>query len=87
MATLTDKKCRECGTGNLEIVGTAGFEDMVEVHCTNPECDETYEVEPDGLGMCGDEMIIASMLDMEGGDFEDASADIDAYLGKKRDAQ
>ena len=87
MATLTDKKCRECRIGNLEIVGTAGFDDMVEVHCTNPECDETYEVEPDGLGMCGDEMLVALMLDMEGEHFEDVQADIDAYLGKKRDVQ
>ena len=58
---------------------------MVEVHWTNPECDETYEVEPDGLGMCGDEMIIASMLVGEGGDFEDASADLDPYLGEEGD--
>jgi hypothetical protein len=67
MATLTESKCKECKTGNLEIVGTAGFEDMVEVHCTNPSCDETYEVEPDGLGMGGEEMMIAAMLDMDEG--------------------
>ena len=86
MATLTESKCKECKTGKLEIVGTAGFDDMVEVHCTNPSCDETYEVEPDGLNMAGDDMLIALMEDFDSGDMEDASADIDDYLKRNSNA-
>ena len=71
MATQTDKICKECKTGKLEITGTAGFGDMVEVHCTNTDCDEIYEVEPDGLGMAGDEMLTALMEDLDGNGMDD----------------
>jgi hypothetical protein len=33
-------KCVECETGKLKIMGTAGFGDMIEVECQNPECGE-----------------------------------------------
>jgi len=56
-------KCRECGEGDLKIVGTGYLGDTVEVEC--PVCGECYEVEPDGLGMAGEEWVIAKMKDME----------------------
>ncbi len=59
--------CRECGMGALEILGTAGFDDMIEVKCLNPKCGEVYEVESDGLGEAGEEMIEAVMCDMQNG--------------------
>ena len=48
--------CRKCG-GELEIQGTGGYGNTIVVECT--ECGEGYEVEPDGLNMSGEEMIIA----------------------------
>jgi len=60
------KKCRECGTGTLRIIGTGYMGDTIEVECDS--CHEVYEVEPDGLGMGGEEMIEAMMLS---GEFED----------------
>jgi len=63
-------KCRECETGTLKIMGTAGFNDLIEVECQNPECGEVYEVEPDGLGGGGLEFIDAIEQDMMNGDFD-----------------
>jgi hypothetical protein len=57
-------KCRECGEGRLEILGTGGFGDTVEVECQ--KCGEIYEVEPDGLGDGGFEWVDAMMMDMMG---------------------
>lgn len=56
------KGCRECG-GSLEIMGTGPYGDTVEVECT--KCGEYYEVEPDGLGMAGEEWALAKMKDVE----------------------
>jgi len=53
-------RCRECG-GELEIIGLGGFADLVMVECK--ECGEVYEVEPDGLGMAGEEFVIATMIE------------------------
>ena len=36
-------KCRECSLGELEILGTSGFGDLIEVECKNPECNEITE--------------------------------------------
>lgn len=58
-------KCRECGVGTVKIMGTGGFGDLVEVEC--PDCHESYEVEPDGLGDGGFEWVEAMMMDMEQG--------------------
>jgi ssDNA-binding Zn-finger/Zn-ribbon topoisomerase 1 len=58
-------KCRECGIGKLNILGTSGFGDTIEVECQNPECNEIYEVEPDGLGMGGLEFVDAQIMDMD----------------------
>ena len=54
--------CREC-KGKLEIIGTSGYGDEVEVHCLS--CGEVYNVEPDGLGMAGEEWVIAKIMDMD----------------------
>lgn len=55
------EKCRECGEGELEILGTGGLGDTVEVCCK--KCGEVYEVEPDGLGDGGMEMVEAQCKD------------------------
>ena len=56
-------KCRECQTGELEIMGTGTYGDTIEVECQS--CGECYEVEPDGLGDAGFEMVDAQMIEME----------------------
>lgn len=61
-------KCRECKTGKLKILGTGGYGDTIEVECQNPKCRECYEVEPDGLGDAGFEMVEAQMKDLERGE-------------------
>ena len=55
-------KCRECG-GKLNILGTGSYGDTIEVECLN--CDENYEVEPDGLGMAGMEFVDAQMIESQ----------------------
>ena len=55
------KKCRECG-GKLKIMGTGFYGDTIEVECQ--KCGEYYEVEPDGLGEAGLEMVDAKMIEM-----------------------
>jgi hypothetical protein len=67
--------CRECKKGELKITGTAGFDDMIEVECQNPKCGEIYEVEMDGLGESGEEMIEAVMMEERRKDPE-----LNAYL-------
>lgn len=57
------KKCRECKTGKLKIIGTGTYGDGVEVECQNPECGETYELEADGLGEGGLEWVAAKMIE------------------------
>lgn len=54
--------CRECKEGRLEVVGLGDFEDTIIVHCA--ECDEEYELEPDGLGEGCMELIEAFELEM-----------------------
>lgn len=55
-------KCRECD-GELKIMGTGSYNDTVEVECQ--DCGESYEVEPDGLGEAGFEMVEAQMIELE----------------------
>lgn len=55
-------KCRECN-GELEILGTGYYGDTVHVQCK--KCKVDYEVEMDGLGMAGEEWILAKMKDYE----------------------
>ena len=56
------KNCRECN-GELEIIGTGYYNDTIEVECQ--KCGECYEVEPDGLGEAGMEMVDAQMIEMK----------------------
>ena len=56
------KKCRECN-GKLKIIGTGLYGDTIEVECQ--ACGEFYEVEPDGLGEAGLEMVEAQMIEIE----------------------
>lgn len=61
---MYEVKCRECG-GELKIVGTGSFGDTIMVLCYEDDrCGEEYELEPDGLGEGGLEMIDA--IEMEG---------------------
>ena len=55
-------KCRECG-GKLEIIGTGVNGENVRVKCK--ACFIIYPVEPDGLGMGGEEWVIAKLKDKE----------------------
>jgi DNA-directed RNA polymerase subunit RPC12/RpoP len=55
--------CRECGKKELKIMGTGYYKDTIEVECQ--ACGEFYEVEPDGLGQGGLELIIAMEIDSE----------------------
>ena len=54
-------KCRECN-GKLKIIGTGFYGDTIEVECQ--ACGEFYEVEPDGLGEAGFEMVEAQMIEL-----------------------
>jgi len=56
------RKCRECG-GKIKIMGTGFYGDTIEVECQS--CGEYYEVEPDGLGEGGLEMVEAHMIQEE----------------------
>jgi len=54
--------CRECKMNTLKITGTGFYGDTITVQCQNQECYESYEVEPDGLGEGGMEMVKAEMI-------------------------
>lgn len=56
-------KCRECG-GKLKVLGSGYYGDTVLVKCR--DCRAKYEVEPDGLGMGGEEMLLAMMTESKG---------------------
>ncbi len=51
------RRCRDCKEGRVEIVGMGPYEDTILVEC--PRCGAEYEVEPDGLGEGGLEMVEA----------------------------
>jgi len=58
------RTCRECQTpDSLKILGTGAYNDTIEVECIN--CGELYEVEPDGLGEGGLEMVDAMNLEFK----------------------
>jgi hypothetical protein len=55
---MAKRTCRECQTPySLKILGIGYYGDTIEVECK--ACGETYEVEMDGLGEAGMEMIEA----------------------------
>lgn len=56
---------------SLRIVGLGGYEDMILVEFR--ECGAEYELEPDGFGLGGME-IVAQMIDKEGLSPEEAAA-------------
>ena len=56
------EKCRECG-GELKIIGTGNLGDTILVECQS--CGDIYELEPDGLGEGGLEMVDALMVQVE----------------------
>lgn len=58
---MSKRRCRECRRGTLEIVGVGHYDDTILVEC--PECGEEYEVEPDGLGEGGLEMVEAMEIE------------------------
>ena len=55
--------CRECKKGTLRIIGMGAYEDTILVEC--PECGEEYELEPDGLGEAGMEMLEAFEIEQK----------------------
>ena len=55
--------CRECKKSRLQITGMGAYEDTILVEC--PECGEEYELEPDGLGEVGFEMVEAYEIEMK----------------------
>lgn len=55
---MSKRTCRECQTpASLSIIGLGELGDTIEVECS--ACGEIYEVEPDGLGEAGMEMLEA----------------------------
>jgi Zn ribbon nucleic-acid-binding protein len=55
------RKCPECKKKTLEITGMGSFGDTILVECT--ECGYEAELEPDGLGEGGFEMIEAMQIE------------------------
>ncbi len=55
------RRCPECGKKSLEITGMGGFEDTILVDCD--ECGYSAELEPDGLGEGGFEMLEAMQIE------------------------
>ena len=62
---MSGKFCRECEIGHLKIIGLGGFDDLVQVECSH--CGAIYDLEPDGLGMGGEEFAIAQMIALQQG--------------------
>jgi len=62
--TKASRACRECQiSDSLKILGTGAYNDTIEVECT--VCGELYEVEPDGLGEGGLEMVDAMSIEFD----------------------
>ena len=55
------RTCRECKKGRVEVIGMGEFGDSIIVACV--ECDEEYELEPDGLGEGCEELVEAWVLE------------------------
>ena len=55
--------CRECAANALRIIGMGAWEDTIVVQCT--ECGEEYELEPDGLGEGGMELVEAFEIEQK----------------------
>ncbi len=61
--------CRECRTGVLKVTGMSAYEDTILVQCQ--DCGEEYELEPDGLGEGGMEMVEAFEIEQKRREQED----------------
>ena len=57
------RQCPECKNGTLQITGMGDFEDSILVEC--PECGYETELEPDGLGEGGMEMVEAFEIEQK----------------------
>jgi transcription elongation factor Elf1 len=55
------RTCPDCKKKTLEITGVGSFEDTILVECT--DCGYSAELEPDGLGEGGFEMIEAMQIE------------------------
>ncbi len=55
--------CKECKTGELDIIGTGDY--GIEVECLNHYCGAIYDLEPDGLGEGGEEWVEAKMIERQ----------------------
>ncbi len=55
--------CKECKTGELDIIGTGDY--GIEVECLNHYCGAIYDLEPDGLGQGGEEWVEAKMIERQ----------------------
>jgi len=56
----SSRKCPECEEGTLKILGVGPFGDTIECQCD--KCQEFFELEPDGFGEGGMEMVEAQMI-------------------------
>ena len=64
------RKCYECGAMTLIIDGVGDYNDTILVHCD--ECGMEGELEPDGLGEGGFEMLEALEIETQNGREDDA---------------
>ena len=51
------RECRECKQDGLKVIGMGAYGDSIIVEC--PHCGAEYELDPDGLGEAGFELIEA----------------------------
>jgi hypothetical protein len=56
------RKCRECGSDDINIVGTGFYGDTVEAECQTCGC--MFEVGPDGFGEGGLEWVEAKAAEL-----------------------
>lgn len=57
------RKCPECGSNDVEIVGAGAYGDLVEAVCK--KCEYDLEVEPDGFDEGGMEWVEAKIKEEE----------------------
>ena len=56
------RKCRECGSNDIELIGTGLYGDTVEAECQT--CGTIFEVEPDSFGEGGLEWVEAKAVEL-----------------------
>ena len=65
---MKKRKCYECGAIALVIDGLGEYKDTILIHCE--ECGIEGELEPDGLGEGGFELLEALEIETQNGDEE-----------------